>query len=75
VDCTQEEFLEWWNGRITQEFIRQLEKDKREIVDHVGLGGTIDDVQPDNTGQMTARAVGKVEGLSYVIERKFVDYD
>lgn len=71
MDLTREEIDEWWNSKATTEIIRHLKDQRQELLVFLGFGGGVGET-PEQTGATTERIVGKVEGLSYIIEKEFV---
>jgi hypothetical protein len=74
MDLTKEEFEEWWNQRSTQEVLRKLGQERENLKNLVSFGATIGDTA-DQTATETARVVGKIEALSYILEKEVIEDD
>lgn len=74
MDLTKEEFQEWWHSKATQEVLRHFADKRRALMEYLAFGDSINEDNPAATAQTTARAVGKIEGLSYLLE-ELKEYD
>ena len=72
MDLSKEELEEWWHSKATQEVVKEFVKWRDAITTEMLDGRTLSD-NAGFTAQMTARAVGEIAGLNYLIERKFVE--
>lgn len=71
-EITKEQWGHWKHHPITRETFRQLRKLRSEIVTHIANGGTLagDSMK---TAELTARAVGKLEGIDLLLNIESLD--
>lgn len=62
----KEQFKEWKEHLITQEIFKALEQTKNMDIESLVEGNTLS-ADPGETAQLTARIVGKIQGLNQLI--------
>lgn len=67
-----EQFTEWKEHPITKEIFVALKETRDMDVESLVRGGTLS-TDPGETAQLTARIVGKIQGLNQILEISFED--
>lgn len=66
-----EQFMEWKENPITEEIFKALEETREMDIQSLISGNTLC-TDPGETAQLTARIVGKIEGLTQLLD---IGYD
>jgi len=70
ADFGKEELEEWKANKITRYMMYQINQEIERLSGILAGGGTLDG---DRTGQLTARAVGEITGLDWVLQETFLE--
>lgn len=70
-EITKDEFLSWYNQEVTQSIFQHIEQLRKEFVEGLASGITLG----DKTSETTARAVGNIEGLDYLLNIRYSDFE
>lgn len=74
MDCTKDEFHQWWDSAVGKEVIKKLSQQRHELTEVLAGGETLSETF-GLTGQLTSRVVGEIAGLDYFLSRGFLDFD
>lgn len=74
MDITKDEFRDWWNNEVTKAVIKELTSQRNDLTEELLAGKTLSG-EAGMTAQLTARVVGEIAGLDYIINREFLHRD
>jgi hypothetical protein len=72
-DITKEEFEAWRSNPVTVGVMNELRLTRDEVLKRLGQGNTVYQENADATQAMTARAIGKIEGINELLNIRFSD--
>lgn len=65
---TKEEYEGWLQDPVTKKVVKQFENKSSNIQQDLALGMTLDEDCADRTAILTAKAVGKIEGINEIFK-------
>ena len=68
----REDFLGWQANYVTEEIFEKLEELKQSLITDLSSGHTLA-TTADETAMLTARIVGKIEGLNQVLGLDYIE--
>lgn len=72
IDVDRDDLKMWLDSAITKLVLRKIEEERSNILEDLSEGGTLG-ADAGETAQNTAVQVGKIMGLDYILQRKFLD--
>jgi hypothetical protein len=70
---TKEQFGHWKQHPVTQEFFREIFKERERIKEGLVLGQTLDTSDADSTAANLWLLIGHARGLDFVLNTEFGD--
>ena len=72
MELNPEDWHDWKDSPVTQEYFRQVSLKIREHMISLGNGVTLNTQSADQTAIETAKAVGAVEALQDILDIEFI---
>ena len=69
---TRSEMEEWKSSLVTKWVVSQVEETREDLSVRLEGGDTLSD-EPGLTAQLTARLVGEIAGLDWIINQEYMD--
>jgi DNA-directed RNA polymerase specialized sigma24 family protein len=70
IDLSKEEFHQWLHSAATQKVFEYLRRERDQVRDGTAYGGTLNS-SAEVTHMLTAKNVGYLGGLEFVLNLKF----
>lgn len=71
---SKEDYEEWLNLPVTKAILEQIADQRQHLLDAMEAGATLGE-NSGLTAQLTARLIGELAGVSYILNKEFINFD